>query len=54
MSEEQKAALEKLNEALQACTDSGFFDSAEAWDCIHPDVINAFCEGVERIEVTPK
>jgi len=47
---EQQVALQALNAALTAATDSGLFDSSPAWDAIGPETINAFCDGVARLE----
>lgn len=43
---EQIAALKLLDKALRVASESGLFDTSEAWDCIKPDVINQFCDGV--------
>lgn len=50
MTDEQNKALEQLSAAVVAATDSGLFDSAEAWDAIGPDEINAFCDGVAELK----
>lgn len=47
---EQQQALVKLNQALIEVTDTGLFDSGEAWQAFGtPDVINQFCDGVDRL-----
>ena len=48
----QRKALSQLKRALQQCTETGVFDSMTV--DVHPDLINAFCDEVDRFELDEK
>lgn len=47
MNHEQKDALRRLSRALTEATETGLFDEL-AGDILHPDTINAFCDGISE------
>ena len=44
MTENDKKLLNELDDLLDRCTESGFFDRFP----YHPDIINGFCDLVEE------